>query len=90
MPEILWYFVLFGVLLMAVLAMILPRNGFVECGACEEKETPISEEIDQIAMDCWALSQNGDLGERLCQAYQQAAANIEAAAGLIKRAEAQA
>ena len=35
---------------------------------------------------CWRQARNGDNGERLCQAYQQAAGHIEAAVSLIRRA----
>jgi hypothetical protein len=35
---------------------------------------------------CWRQARNGDNGERLCQAYQQAAGQIEAAVSLIKKA----
>lgn len=88
MIEILWYVLLFCFVLLAVLAMILPKSGISDLDQAEEKEATVSEEIDEITLDCWALSHNGDLGEKACSAYQQAAGYLEAASGLLKKANA--
>ena len=68
--------------------MVLPRNGFIACEDIDEKEAPVSQVIDEVALDCWALSHNGNLGEKTCDAYQQAASYLEAASGILKKVEA--
>ena len=56
-------------------------NWFIVADASEA-----SRKIQAGADLCWRQARNGDNGERLCQAYQQAAGHIEAAVSLIRRA----
>lgn len=83
-----WYIFCSTLLAIGVGALIfnVRAEGFDDLER-EEVADDIAAELDDLALSCWSQAHNGELGERVCQAYQQAAGNVEAAAGLIRRAE---